>query len=242
MTFEDAYEIGRIGKSHLSGNLPHAFLRLQQEFLCMLHLSLLHILYGGDAHHLSEAAYEIRFREAGTVSKLLHADGLVQMLLDVFKDRGNPRIMELRTFPAVLYEIGKEDSCQSTELHALVIGHDHKRLHIIAICLMVQKFFGASRRQVQLGIEHAIVLKQQARSMVCLHLKGQFITVEKRSPLLRQQEYEKVIEGKAGLTVVGMGLIGRDKIKMSRQCLHIPVTEMEYSTPLLHAEQTQEGR
>ena len=54
------------------------------------------------------------------------------------------------------------------------------------------------------------------------------------------QEYEKVIEGKAGLTVIRMGLIVGNQIEAVGTEHHIPSTKMQHGTPVLYKEQAKE--
>ena len=100
----------------------------------------------------------------------------------------------------MLDEIREENLRQPAELHTLKMGHNHKCLYIVAICPVIEELVGAPRGQIQLGVKHAIVLKEQACGMVGTDLNGQFIPVEERSPLLRQKKNKKI--KKSGILIL----------------------------------------
>lgn len=227
MAFEEANEIGRVRKSYFGGYLRNVELRFEQEGLGALHFLRQHILYGRHPHCLAKPAYEVRLRQAGAVGQLIYADGLAKMLLHIVEQEGKTVIVRLETLTGMLDEIRQKYLHQAVELHAFVGLHLHECLGVFTISLMIEEGLGGARGKMELGVEVAIVFKEEACRLIGFHLARKLIAVEESQLLLLALEDEEVVEVETGFALVGMWLVGGEEIEMVGRDLHIAIGQMD---------------
>ena len=227
MAFEEANEIGRVRKSYFGGYLRNVELRFEQEGLGALHLLRQHILYGRHSHCLAKPAYEVRLRQAGAVGQLIDADGLAKMLLHIVEQEGKTVIVRLETLTGMLDEIRQKYLHQAVELHAFVGLHLHECLGVFTISLMIEEGLGGARGKMELGVEVAIVFKEEACRLIGFHLARKLIAVEESQLLLFALEDEEVVEVETGFALVSVWLVGGEEIEMVGRDLHIAIGQMD---------------